>query len=73
MGLTDDVEKAKNSHVGDDLDSLYRRITSPASRKAADLLFRATTDDLRVTYQAGKTVTNNKAAHLPRRLDDIQF
>ena len=58
--LPDNVERGKGSYVNNDLDSLYRRITSPASRKAANLLFSASTDDVRESYQAGTTEINNK-------------
>ena len=58
-GLPDNVERGKESSVSNDLDALYRRITSPASREAGDLLFSASTDDLRESYQAGATEINN--------------
>jgi hypothetical protein len=38
-----------------DYEALYRHITSPQSRKAADALFSANSDDLKETFRPGKT------------------
>jgi hypothetical protein len=52
------IEQVKVKEIADgtdDYEALYRRITSPQSRNAADGLFAATSDGLRKTYQPGET------------------
>lgn len=52
------IEQLKVKEIAEETDeyeALYRRITSPQSREAADGLFVATSDSLRKTYQPGGT------------------
>lgn len=43
------------SQAANDYDSLYQRISSPASRQAADALFAVGAEELRTTYGPGRT------------------
>lgn len=52
------VERVKEKEIvraSDQYEALYRRLTSPESRRAADALFSATGEELRHSYQPGKT------------------
>lgn len=52
------IERVKETEIAEEADeyeALYRRITSPESRRAADDLFSASADSLRSTFQPGKT------------------
>lgn len=53
--LIEQVKVKEIAEETDEYEALYRRITSPQSRKAADGLFAATSDRLRKTYQPGGT------------------
>lgn len=53
--LIEQVKVKEIAEETDEYEALYRRITSPQSRKAADELFAATSDSLRKTYQPGGT------------------
>lgn len=53
--LIEQVKEKEIAEETDEYEALYRRITSPQSRKAADGLFAATSDGLRKTYQPGET------------------
>ncbi len=53
--LIEQVKEKEIAEETDEYEALYRRITSPQSRKAADELFTATADSLRKTYQPGGT------------------
>lgn len=49
------VQEQDIAAAADDYEALFRRITSARSRKAADDLFVATSEDLRRTYRPGET------------------
>ena len=53
--LIDRVKETKIAEEANEYEALYRRITSPESRRAADDLFSASADSLRSTFQPGKT------------------
>ncbi|MBK6740516.1 MAG: hypothetical protein IPG64_23090 [Haliea sp.] len=53
--LIDRVKETEIAEEADEYEALYRRITSPESRRAADDLFSASADSLRSTFQPGKT------------------
>jgi len=53
--LIEQVKVKEIAEETDEYEALYRRITSPQSRQAADGLFAATSDSLRKTYQPGGT------------------
>jgi hypothetical protein len=53
--LIEQVKEKEIAEKTDEYEALFRRITSPQSRKAADGLFAATSDSLRKTYQPGET------------------
>jgi hypothetical protein len=53
--LIEQVKLKEIAQETDEYEALYRRITSPQSRKAADGLFAATSDSLGKTYQPGET------------------
>lgn len=53
--LIEQVKEKEIAEEADEYEALFRRITSPQSRKAADGLFAATPDSLRKTYQPGET------------------
>jgi hypothetical protein len=55
--LIEQVKVKEIEEETDEFEALYRRITSPQSRKAADGLFVATSDSLRKTYKPGGTET----------------
>lgn len=53
--LVDRVKEKEIAREADDYEALYKRITSPQSRRAADALFSAGTGDLRAGYRPGDT------------------
>jgi hypothetical protein len=53
--LIERVQEKEIAEATDAYEALYQRITSDASRNAADNLFSATEEDLRATYQPGTT------------------
>lgn len=53
--LIEQVKKKEIAEEADEYETLYRSVTSPQSRQAADELFSATSDSLRRTYGPGKT------------------
>ena len=53
--LIEQVKLKEIAQETDEYEALYRRITSPQSRKAADGLFAGTSDSLGKTYQPGGT------------------
>lgn len=53
--LVDQLKEQDIAQASDKYDALYQRISSPASRRAADALFSVTGKELRQTYQPGKT------------------
>lgn len=55
IALIERVKETEIAEEADEYEALYRRITSPESRQAADGLFSATSDSLRSTFQPGKT------------------
>lgn len=48
-------EQKAFSQASDEYSALYQRITSQTSRRAADALFSAGSEDLRQSYQPGRT------------------
>lgn len=55
--LLEDIKSRDISKESDEFEALYSRIASPVSIKASDSLFSATADDLRESYEPGKTET----------------
>lgn len=49
------LESQETASQAQNFDELFRRICSPESRKAAEALFAASSEDLRRSYQPGKT------------------
>jgi PHD/YefM family antitoxin component YafN of YafNO toxin-antitoxin module len=52
------IERLKETEISEEAgqyETLYSRIVSPKSRQAADALFSATSENLRKSYQPGKT------------------
>lgn len=53
--LVDQMKEQEIARASDKYETLYQRISSPASRRAADALFSATGEELRQSYRPGKT------------------
>lgn len=53
--LVDRVKEKDIERAADEYETLYERIASPRSRRAADALFSAGTEDLRAGYRPGDT------------------
>lgn len=53
--LVDQMKEQEIARASDKYEALYQRISSAASRRAADALFAATGEELRQSYQPGKT------------------
>ena len=54
------IERFEDSEIAEginEFEASYKRITSPASRRAVDALFEATEEDLRKAYKPGGTET----------------